>query len=272
MHPYRRFLVFASLLTLCFVLPLAHWVRFALNSGLFSYVLLVPFISGYLIWIRRKDVGSESGRSLLPAAFLAAIGLGVLAAGMVGSAENALTYQMLSYCCLLWGGGFAFLGMQIMRALAFPALFLIFVAPIPPSIVTLLEAALQRASAEVAYRFIAWSGIPILRSGFDFHMPRFSLSIAPQCSGIRSSLVLFITSLVAGYLFCRNARARWILALFVIPLGIARNAFRILVLAYLCVRVDPSYINSPIHKQGGPLFFVLSLIPFGFVLYLLRRK
>jgi exosortase C (VPDSG-CTERM-specific) len=272
MHPYRRFLIFASLLTLCFALPLVNWVRFALYSGLFSYVLIVPFISGYLIWIRGKNVVSGVRSARLPAALIAAIGLGFLAAGIAGSAENTLTYQMIAYCCLLWGGGFAFLGIHTMRALAFPALFLIFMAPIPPLIVNLLEAALQRASAEVAYRFISWSGISILRSGFDFHMPHISLSIAPQCSGIRSSLVLFITSLVAGHLFCRKAWARWILALFVIPLGIARNAFRILVLAYLCVRVDPSYISSPIHRQGGPLFFVLSLIPFGFVLYLLRRK
>ena len=166
MHSYRRFLIFASLLTLCFALPLAHWVRFALNSGLFSYVLLVPVISGYLIWNSRKNVGSEGGRrSLLPAALLAAIGLGFLATGMVGSAENTLTYQMLSYCCLLWGVGFAFLGMRTMRTLAFPALFLIFMAPIPPSIVNLLEAALQRASAEVAYRFISWAGIPVSQIG-----------------------------------------------------------------------------------------------------------
>jgi hypothetical protein len=40
----------------------------------------------------------------------------------------------------------------------------------------------------------------------------------------------------------------------------------------LCVEVNPSYIHSPLHTRGGPLFFVLSLIPFGFVLYLLRRK
>jgi len=272
MQYYRRFLIFASLLTLCFALSLANWVRFALHSGLFSYVLLVPFFSGYLIWIGRENVIREVKPARLPAALLAAIGLGFLAAGMAGTAENTLTYQMISYCCLLWGAGFAFLGIQTMRALAFPALFLIFMAPIPPSIVNLLEAALQRGSAEVAYIFISWAGIPVHRSGFDFHMPRISLSVAPQCSGIRSSLVLFITSLVAGHLFFRKAWARWILTLFVIPLGIVRNAFRILVIAYLCVQVDPSYIHSPIHTHGGPLFFVLSLIPFCLVLYFLRRK
>lgn len=272
MNRYRRFLLFTSLLTICFLLPLVQWVRFALDSGLFSYVLLVPCISGYLVWIRRKELPGEGTSARLPAAVLAVAGLGFLAAGRAGPAENVLTYQVLAFCCLLWGGVFAFLGTQVMRTVAFPALFLVFMAPIPPAVVDLLEAGLQRGSAEVAYRFISWAGIPVHRSGFDLYMPRISLSVAPECSGIRSSLVLFITSLVAGHLYCRSAWARTLLALFVIPLGIVRNAFRILVLAYLCVRVDPAYIESPIHHQGGPLFFILSLIPFGIVLYLLRKK
>jgi exosortase C (VPDSG-CTERM-specific) len=272
MHQYRRFFLYVALLTACFILPLAHWIGFALNSGLFSYVLLIPFISGYLIWLRRKSPSVEKGSAWMPAALCAAGGMGSLGAGIMGSAENALACQILAYCFMLWCGGFAFLGLEAMRSMAFPALFLIFMVPIPPFLMDLLEAGLQHASAEVAYRFIYWAGIPIHRSGLDFQMPRIAISVAPQCSGIRSSLVLFITSLVAGNLYCRSAWARTVLSLCVIPLGIVRNAFRILVLSYLCVRVDPSYIHSPIHKQGGPLFFALSLIPFGILLYLLRKK
>jgi exosortase len=209
MNLYRRFLIFASLLTLCFALPLAHWARFALNSGLFSYVLLVPFISGYLIWIRRTQVVIEGGHARLLAVMLAAAGLGFLAAGMVGSAENVLTYQVLSYCCFLWSGGLALFGLRIMRWLAFPALFLVFIAPIPPGIVTALETALQHASADCAYRFIRASNIPVYRSDMSFYMPNFSMRVAHECSGIRSSLILFISALVAGHMFLRTSWTRW---------------------------------------------------------------
>jgi len=58
----------------------------------------------------------------------------------------------------------------------------------------------------------------------------------------------------------------------VIPLGILRNGFRIMVIGWLCVRFGPGMINTPIHHQGGPLFFALSLIPFGVLLWLLRRR
>ncbi len=150
---------------------------------------------------------------------------------------------------------------------AFPALFLLFMAPIPPSIVKMLETGLQHASAELSYRLIVLSGIPVFRSGTDFLMPGVAFSVNRECSGIRSTLVLFICALLAGHIFLRTSWRRWVLSLIVIPLGVARNAVRILVLAVLCVRVDPSYIRSPLHRSGGPVFFILSLVPLGFVLF-----
>ncbi|MBN1569550.1 MAG: exosortase [Acidobacteria bacterium] len=269
--PFRWVGIFAGLLTLCFAAPLARWVQFALSSGLFSYVVLVPFISGYLAWLRRKELQGEEGGARWPSVIPAAVGLGFLVAGMFAVAEEVLTYLIISYCCLLWSGGIFFLGWRRMRVLAFPALFLIFMAPIPSRVVDMMEAGLQRGSAEVAYIFIKMSGIPISRWDMSFQLPGITLTVGPECSGIRSSLVLFLTSLVAGFLFLRKGWTRWVFALFVIPLGIVRNAFRILVLAYLTVRVDPAYIHSPIHHQGGPIFFVLSLIPFGIMLLLLRK-
>jgi exosortase C (VPDSG-CTERM-specific) len=269
--PYLRFLIFTTLLTLCFAWHLVGWIYFASRSGLFSYVLLVPFVSGYLVWIKRKELVGKRDKTSWWTIIPAVTGLGFLAAGVRGAGEEVLTYQILSYCCLLWSGGIFFLGLRKMRVMAFPALFLVFMAPIPPQIVKIIESALQHASGDLAYILVKLFGIPVFRSGMDLHMPGITLGIAPQCSGIRSTLVLFLTSLVAGQMFLRKAWTRWILAFFVIPLGIARNAFRILVLAFLCVRIDPSYIHSPLHHHGGPLFFVLSLIPLGLVLLLLRR-
>jgi exosortase C (VPDSG-CTERM-specific) len=271
----RRFLIAAILLVACFTGPFVKLVRFSFKADLFSYILLVPFISGYIAWIRRKEVARSSPGIHWPAAIPALAGLGLLevapqvvAAG--GSATEILSIQIISFCCLFWSIGIFFLGLNKLRVLTFPALFLIFMAPIPSAIIARMETFLQYLSADVAFSFIKLSGIPVYRSGLDFHLPRIVLSVGPQCSGIRSTLVLFITSLIGGILFLRSAWTRSLFSLFVIPLGIVRNAFRILVLSVLCVRVDPAYIDSPIHHKGGPLFFVLSLIPFGVFLFLLR--
>jgi exosortase/archaeosortase family protein len=50
-----------------------------------------------------------------------------------------------------------------------------------------------------------------------------------------------------------------------------RNGFRILVIGLLCVNVGPQMIHSVIHRRGGPVFFVLSLIPLLLLLWWLRR-
>lgn len=218
-----------------------------------------------------KEIPAGGDKSSRWAAIPAIAGLAFLIGGITGASEEVLTFQIIAYCCLLWSGGLFFLGLATMRWAAFPALFLIFMAPIPPRLLLLMETVLQHFSADAAYVFIKWAGIPVFRSGLDFGMPGIALSVAPECSGIRSTLVLFMTSLVAGHLFLQRAWTRWLFALLVLPLGVLRNGFRILVLAYLTVRVDPSYIHSPIHHQGGPIFFVLSLIPFGIVLFFLRK-
>jgi exosortase/archaeosortase family protein len=55
-------------------------------------------------------------------------------------------------------------------------------------------------------------------------------------------------------------------------LGILRNGFRIYVLSMLSSHWDPRVIDSPLHHKGGPIFFVISLIPFFLLLFWLRRS
>jgi exosortase len=158
-----------------------------------------------------------------------------------------------------------------MRAVAFPLGFLIFLVPIPDAMANGLETASKYASAEVANLLFHLSGTPFLRAGLVFQLPNITIEVAQACSGIRSSWVLFITSILAANFFLRTPRRRFALVAFIIPLAILRNGFRILVIGLLCVHLGPQMIHSPIHNRGGPLFFVLSLIPFFVVLWWLRR-
>jgi exosortase C (VPDSG-CTERM-specific) len=144
--------------------------------------------------------------------------------------------------------------------------------PFPVALVDAIESFFQTTSAVTAATFFKVAGLPFFRSGTFFQLPGINLEVAPECSGIRSSLALFITSLVAGQLFLRSAYKRIILACFVIPLGIVRNGLRIFVIGELCVQISPDMINSYIHHKGGPIFFALSLLPFSLFLYLLVRS
>src|SRR4029453_5993621 len=167
--------------------------------------------------------------------------------------------------------GFFFFGRAWMRAAAFPLAYLIFMVPMPDAMADALEMASKSAAAEVANVLFQLSGTPFLRAGPFFQLPNITIEVAKECSGIRSSWVLFMTSILAANLFLKTPWRRFALVALVIPLGILRNGFRIMVIGLLCVDVGPQMIHSLIHRRGGALFFVLSLIPFLLVLWWLRR-
>jgi exosortase C (VPDSG-CTERM-specific) len=269
---------YTALLTVVFVKPLFSLAVHAVNTDLNSYILLVPFISAYLLRLQRKQLPREyissPGLAIVPlvaglAALVAAWGLS--ASGWPLSQNDFLALMALSFVCLLAVGGFLFLGRKWMAAAAFPVVFLIFIVPLPDRAVEWLETASKLASTEVANLFFNISGVPVLRDGTVFQLPGIVFEVAQECSGIHSSWVLFITSLLASYLFLKSPWRRIVPVALVIPLGILRNGFRILVIGLLCVHAGPQMIHSFIHKHGGPVFFVLALIPLFLLLWWLRK-
>ena len=272
----RGCIVYLILLTLLFIQPLLRLMLYAAHSDLHSHILLVPLISGYLLYIQRGRRSTAYRSSIAGSVVLGGIGIAALAAGIVwrGSASinDELALMALAFVSFVAAGGFLFFGSKWMAAAAFPFAFLIFMVPLPDAAVNWLEKASMLASAEAAALFFNATGTPLARSGTVFELPGIVLQVAPECSGIHSSWVLFITSLLASHLFLKNRWRRIVLVAFVIPLGILRNGFRILVIGLLCVHIGPDMIDSPIHHQGGPLFFALSLIPLFLLVCWLRRQ
>src|SRR5271167_3209644 len=76
---WRNFVWMAVVSGLVFSVPLYQLVRFAAPSELYSYILLVPFISAYLGWVRREKLPAFGGPALLPAAVFFLGGLAALA-------------------------------------------------------------------------------------------------------------------------------------------------------------------------------------------------
>ena len=269
---------FAIVLLAVFAQPLLALINYAAGSQLYSYILLVPFVSAYLLYLRRDQLPKNYVTDLPLAIVSLAAGLGVLAftywldfAGQAPATNDRLALLTLSFLCCLVAGGFFFFGRAWMRAAAFPLAYLIFMVPMPDAMTEALETASKSASAEVANLLFHLSGTPFLRAGAIFQLPNITIEVAQECSGIHSSWVLLMTSILAANLFLKTPWRRLALVAFVIPLGILRNGFRILVIGLLCVNVGPQMIHSLIHRRGGPIFFMLSLIPFFLVLWWLRK-
>jgi exosortase C (VPDSG-CTERM-specific) len=271
----KPFVVAAAVLVLSFSLPLWQLFRFAAGDDLHSYIVLMPFVCLYLIWLDKKDLPAEFRSAGKIAALLFASGAVFLSWRLLAKNLDfidGLALLMLAFDFILAGLGCVFLGGAFMRAVAFPFSLLIFLVPFPEPMRNAIETFLQRDSAVLADWMFQISGLPVFRLDMHFQLPGMNLQVAPECSGIHSTIVLFITSLIAGQLLLQRPWQRAVLALFVIPLALVRNAFRIFVIGQLCVQVGPHMIDSPIHHQGGPLFFTLSLVPFFALLYWLRRS
>lgn len=262
--------------TLAFIQPLTRLMLHASQSELYSYIPLVPCVSIYLLYIQRRTLVAAYHRSIGGAAILGGISVAALAAWIEWrgslSVNDGLALMALAYVSVVTAGGFLFFGGKWMTAAAFPVAFMIFMVPLPDAAVKWMENALVLASADVAAWLFELTGTPLVRDGTRFELPGIVLRVAEECSGIHSSWVLFITSLLASDLFLKSPWRRIVLVAFVIPLGIVRNGFRILVIGLLCVHVGPQMIDSVIHRRGGPLFFALSLVPLFLLLAWLRRQ
>jgi exosortase len=244
--------------------PLKALAGLSVHSEIYSHIPLMPVIAGYLLYQKRKDVFPY-------AEFGLRLGIPLLAVGSIlyvfgrnqGTALGQNDYLSLMMCAaaITWIGGFiCCMGGRSFRAAAFPILFLFFAIPIPGAVLEPIIIFLQRWSTEVSYAFFRLIGMPICREGFVFNFPGLSVEVAKQCSGIRSSLVLFIMGVLLGGLFLRIMWARGVLLLTVIPLAILKNGIRIVTLTLLGLYVDERFLlDSPLHRRGGIVFFLIAL-------------
>jgi exosortase len=163
-------------------------------------------------------------------------------------------------------------GVQSFRAGLYPLCCMFLLIPLPPSWMDRVAAGLQHGSAAVSYEILRLSGIPVLRRGMLFSLPGLDFEVAPECSGIRSSLALMMVAIVAGYVYLRSGWARSALILLTVPIVLFKNAVRIVVISTLGAFVDRVFIDGPFHhRYGGLLFTVVGVVLFVLVLAGLQK-
>jgi exosortase len=270
------FLLFVGLSILVFYAPMKLLVESSLGNELYSHIVLIPFVSVYLIYTERGEIFQERVASGFPGSILILAGVVFYFIGKRLGTDvdtNDFLSVMIFAAVLSWIGGFIlFYGLESSRLALFPLLFLFFMVPVPGFLMERIILLLQACSAEVSYGFFKLTGVPIFREGFTFHLPGLSVEVAKQCGGIRSSLVLFIVSLLMGHLFLSSWRRKFVLSLWVLPITIVKNAIRIVTLTLLGVYVDPRILESTLHRRGGIPFFIVALSLLGVVLWVLRRS
>ena len=97
------------------------------------------------------------------------------------------------------------------------------------------------------------------------------MEVAPECSSIRSSLMLLVTTVVLAQLLLRSLWKKLLVVAVAIPVCVAKNGLRIFVLGVLATRVDPSYLTGRLHRDGGIVYFLIALGAIFLLLWILQR-
>jgi len=185
--------------------------------------------------------------------------------------DAVISLLALSFVLMLTAGFVAVFGRSSAKAVWFSLAFLGFAIPLPEALLNRTIYFLQYGSAAVAEWIFDWSGVPVLREGFVFHLPGLSIEVARECSGIRSSTALLILALlVAHFAFSRL----WKKGVFVFAgllMMVLKNGVRIATLTILAKYVDPGFLYGRLHHEGGVVFFLVGLAFLAPVYWLLRR-
>lgn len=257
--------------------PLRDLLTSTDNKEYYSHILLIPLVSGFFFYTGRKEIFSNLKYSYTIGIPLLIIGVLLFTLGWhQGHQLNQNDYSslMIFSVIIFWIGAFIlFYGTQAFRMAIFPLLFFAFMIPIPSIMMGKIISVLLAGSTEATYMLFNFTGIPFLQEGSVFHLPGMSVEVAKQCSGIRSSLGLFITGILAGHLFLRTGWKKFILVLFVYPITVLKNGIRIVTLSSLAIYVDERFITQGfLHKSGGFVFYIPGLLLLVLGLWWLRKS
>ena len=209
-------------------------VRTWLNHSDNSHALLVPFIAMYFAWEKREELKRvEFAGSAWGGLFLAASLAIYLVSYTGGIAVFSRLMMVFSLVGLLW----SCLGWQTVRVLAFPLGFLIFMVPVPDSVLGMVSFPLQLLATKISAGVIEFCSIPVYREGNMLYFTQTQLEVAEACSGIRSIMSLTMLSVIFAYLSGNGWWRKALLILSAIPIAILANILRV------------SW-----HRHPGPLF------------------
>ncbi len=175
------------------------------------------------------------------------------------SVDEQLSLNMLALV-VWWVGAFiACFGSLAFRRALFPLCFLFWIVPIPVFLLNSIVKLLQAGSVASAHLLFSAIGLPVAEDGTLLTIPGLTVEVARECSSIRSSLMLVVTTMVLTQTLLRSAWKKTLVIAVAIPLSVAKNGLRIFVLAMLATRVNRNYLTGRLHHQGGIIYFLIAL-------------
>lgn len=223
----------------------------------YGHGFLVPAFAAYILlraWNRVREVPVKGSNWGLPYMLFA---LGLLVLGTLASEHFTARVSML----FLLAGVIVFLaGWQMLRAVAFPVGYLIFMIPLPALVYYQLTFPLQLLASRLGAHGLVAIGVPTIREGNLLILPNCTLEVVEACSGVRSLISLLAA--VVGYVYLCEPRL-WkqiVLVAAAVPMVIVSNGGRLVAVGVLSYLYGPSVDSGAVHTALGLVCFALAFL------------
>ena len=158
-------------------------------------------------------------------------------------------------------GVYALVGSSVLWKLAFPLCYLAFVFPPPETLIYTLTMPLKIAISEASIAFLKLFDYPIGGTGVTIQIGQYQLLVAAACSGLNS--IVSLSALTIFYIYIRhseNLRYTAVLLLAVVPVAIAANFIRVLILILLTYHAGEATAQGFMHDLAGITMFATALL------------
>lgn len=193
------------------------------------------------------------------------LGLGLMVLGVlmhvVGRTQGILVFEVFSQHLVLIGIVLSFFGRPALRLIWFPLFFLLFIVPLPASVVAGITAPLKAAVSAVAAGLLYNLGYPVARAGVVLSIGPYQLLVADACAGLNSMFTLEALGLLYMNLMRYTSAVRNVaLALLIIPIAFAANIVRVMILVLVTYHFGDEAGQGFVHGFAGMVLFLVGLM------------
>jgi len=208
-------------------------------------------------WNRIDDAAASSPRPVLGWLLVAV----AMLLYVFGRSQRILSAQTLSVIFLLPGLALLLRGPRQLRAAAFALFFLIFLIPLPSTLVDAITQPLKLAVSSVATTILFAVGYPIARTGVILQIGQYQLLVADACAGLHTLFSLEAMGLLYLNVVRHTSLLRNIaLAILIVPISFMANVIRVMVLALITYHFGDEAGQGFLHGFAGMVLFMTALI------------
>jgi len=233
------------------------WERWFARDSYYSHGILVPFVTIYLIWQMRHELIKMKREESVWGLRLIFLGIAI---HLVSSVFRIYFSSGFSMLIVLNGMILYLYGAKIFEKISFPLAFLLFMVPLPMVAITNISFKMKIWAAEIATFLLNQMRIPAIREGSIIKMRSVHVIVDDVCSGLRSLISLTALGSIFAYWFKGPMIKKVILFLSTIPIAIATNVFRVILLSAISEIWGVEYADGFVHDASGFMVFGLAFV------------